>query len=705
MKVLLILTLISSLWAQNQDSLPQTDSTEIFSESITTNSDTIFTKNYTLKDNGTFDLPSENYRIEAKVVDYKTDIPIKGAEVTITSASGESFQAKSNADGKLSYETPINGDLTLSLKRKEYKGFKTSGTLVGRTLHLHIKMSKTLDLEEMIFSILGGLGIFLLGMKFLSDGLQTIAGNKLRRLIGMVTDNRILATGVGLVVTMLVQSSSITTVMAVGFVNSGIMALKQAIGVILGANIGTTITGWILVLKVGKWGLPIIGLFAFLFIFAKKEKLKYLAFTFIGIGMVFLGLEFMKNGFKPIKGIPEFETWFSVFQATSYLGVLKCAAVGCILTMIVQSSSATLGITMGLAATGIISFETAAALVLGENIGTTITALLAAIGTTTNARRAAYFHFIFNIVGVLWITALFQAYLPIIRGIVGVDPNTMVMSNGSETYPYIQEGIALVHTIFNVVNTLFFLPIAGYVADFLMRVVKDEVNTSTNVTNLDFEMIASPFAAIEQSSHEISKMHTSNVKMMDALDECMKTSETNGKHADIITEGESRLDLVQKDITHFLTTLLSEHVALDIAESGSEHLRVADEYESISDYILTILKLLKRLQDNDLDLNSHHKEQLHILHEKVISCFEFAVLPEIKDGGTDPEALQKAVAKSKETGKLISHLIQDLRRENWKFASENKPAPLFVTVYSDILTCYKKIYGHLKNVVQAEAHE
>ena len=157
------------MWAQ-QDSLPQADSTETLPESITASSDTIFTKNYTLKEDGTFDFSSENYEIKAKVIDYKTDVPIKGAEVVLTTSTGESFKAKSNADGKLSYEAPISGPLSLSLKRKDYEGFETSGTLIGKTLHLHVKMSKALDVKKMIFSILGGLGIFLLGMKFLSDG-------------------------------------------------------------------------------------------------------------------------------------------------------------------------------------------------------------------------------------------------------------------------------------------------------------------------------------------------------------------------------------------------------------------------------------------------------------------------------------------------------------------------------------------------------
>ena len=245
------------------------------------------------------------------------------------------------------------------------------------------------DVTQMIFSLIGGLGIFLLGMKNLSEGMQAIAGNGLRRLISMVTTNRLTATSVGVLVTVVVQSSSITTVMVVGFVNGGLMNLAQAIGVIMGANIGTTITGWILVLKIGKYGLPLLGLGAFGYLFSKSDRYRYFFMTFMGVGMVFFGLATMKAGCAFIKEMPAFEKWLYTFQATSYWGVLKCMFVGCVLTVMVQSSSATLGLTIALAFNGTIGYQTAAALVLGENIGTTITALLASLGATTNAKRAA----------------------------------------------------------------------------------------------------------------------------------------------------------------------------------------------------------------------------------------------------------------------------------------------------------------------------
>jgi phosphate:Na+ symporter len=271
------------------------------------------------------------------------------------------------------------------------------------------------DLVKLVCELVGGLGIFLLGMKNMSEGMQAVAGSSLRRLIALVTNNRIFAVIVGVLVTCIVQSSSVTTVMVVGFVNSGVMGLSQAVGVIMGANIGTTITGWILVLKVGKYGLPLLGAAAFVFLFSKRELWRYWAVAFMGVGMVFFGLEIMKDACKIIKEMPQFEAWFQAFTADNYLGVMKCAMIGCLLTVLVQSSSATLGITISLAFEGIIGYETAAALVLGENVGTTITALLASLAASSpESLTVALAHTTFNIAGIVLLYVLpFARNLPI----------------------------------------------------------------------------------------------------------------------------------------------------------------------------------------------------------------------------------------------------------------------------------------------------
>ena len=329
---------------------------------------------------------------------------------------------------------------------------------------------------DIAFNVLGGLGIFLFGMDSMSSGMQKLAGQRLKKILALLTTNRVVAILMGMFVTMLVQSSSVSTVMTIGFVNASLLTLKQALGVIFGANIGTTITGWILVLNIGKYGLPMVGAGAILYMFLKGEKAKTRALTFMGLGMIFLGLQLMSNGLKPVRSMPEFVRLFSLFSADTYFGVLKVAFIGALITAIVQSSSATLGITITLAVQGLIDYPTAVALVLGENVGTTITAFLATLNANANAKRAAYAHTIINTVGVIWVTAIFPYYLDF-------------LSNFGSPEANITMAIATAHTMFNVSNVIIFTPFIGYLADFLTKIVKDDEKTSERITHIDELML------------------------------------------------------------------------------------------------------------------------------------------------------------------------------------------------------------------------
>ncbi len=426
-------------------------------------------------------------------------------------------------------------------------------------------------LSKLILELVGGLGIFLLGMKNMSDGMQAVAGSSLRRMINAVTNNRFLATAVGVAVTCFVQSSSITTVMVVGFVNSGVMQLTQAIGVIMGANIGTTITGWILVLQVGKYGLPMTGAAAFVYLFSKGDRWRYVAMTIMGLGMVFFGLEIMKDACAVVKELPEFEAWFKAFDADTYAGVLKCALVGCAVTTVVQSSSATLGITISLASQGIISYPTAAALVLGENIGTTITAFLASIGTTTNARRAAYFHVIFNLLGVIWITAIFRWYIALIQQIVGGDVAEVVLVEGSQTYPNTVAAIAATHTLFNIANTCLFILFVPQMAKFLIWLVPGRgFVEKPRLTDLDIRMLETPLLAIEQSRKEILKMADGCSKMLGWLADLLQQDQPDKALADRLRNREKILDAAQDEIAEFVTNLLSGNISHRNGRRGAQ---------------------------------------------------------------------------------------------------------------------------------------
>jgi phosphate:Na+ symporter len=558
-------------------------------------------------------------------------------------------------------------------------------------------------IQKMIFGVLGGLGIFLLGMKYMSEGLQKTAGSSLRRLIAAVTGNRFFATVVGILVTCLVQSSSVTTVMTVGFVNSGIMALESAIGVILGANIGTTITGWILVLKVGKWGLPILGVAAFVHLFSKREYIKNLALSVLGVGMVFYGLEVMKGGVKVIRKIPEFTEAFQLVNIDpsniSYLSVLAAAGVGCLLTVIVQSSSATLGITIALASQGVIGFETAAALVLGENIGTTITAMLASIGTGTNAKRAAYFHVIFNLLGTFVVTMLFAIYIPFIKWMIanfmGVpDVHAMVLKDGSENFPFVALGIATVHTVFNVMNVLIFLPFTHIFAKLLIRFVKDKKVKSNYYTHLDFQYFESPALAMEMVSNEIGKMVSSTEELFGKLDSVVKSNGKDEKAANYIFEKEDVLDRVQVEITEYISDLLGEGISQEDIDESKKNLRVTDELETISDDITQVVKLVLRLKDEEQVLSEAQLAELGDLHNQV-NHFYNQVLSEAED---------LTFEQTEKVGLLITQKVRDLREEHWSRLADKSMSPLVSTVYPDVLASYRRIKNHLLHVAEVKCN-
>jgi phosphate:Na+ symporter len=555
------------------------------------------------------------------------------------------------------------------------------------------------DYGKLMMTVVGGLGIFLLGMKNMSEGLQAIAGAGLRRMISAVTDNRLMAASVGVLVTMLVQSSSITTVMVVGFVNSGFMNLSQAIGVIMGANIGTTITGWILALKIGKYGLPLLGFGAFGYLFVRKDRFRYIALAMMGLGMVFFGLELMKNGFGVIKELPDFEAWFARFDASTYLGVLKCAAVGCILTFIVQSSSATLGITIGLAAIDVIPFETAAALVLGENVGTTITAWLASIGATTNARRAAYFHVIFNLLGVAWVTAFFQDYIDCINYLLDLDSVRWLADIDSEAGDSLSVTvkIASVHTCFNVANTLLFLPFAGLLGTMLEHLVpQKDHKEKPHLTSLHVRMLETPVIAIEQSRAEVLRMGDSCNKMMGWLAQNTFQGEQDQKLIQKLFHREEVLDTIQDEVVAFLSDMLASNLPHEVIDEARLQLRMADEYESVSDYITSIMKFHLKLENQGHQFTPGMQLQLTKLHQKVADYLRMVTTGYEK---REPEVITKAHS----IGAEINHLVRQFRDDHLRRLTEKKVEPNVNVAFTSTLNSYRRVRDHTLNVAESLA--
>ncbi len=554
-------------------------------------------------------------------------------------------------------------------------------------------------LVTLVCELVGGLGIFLLGMKNMSEGMQAVAGKSLRSLINLVTTHRLLATVVGVIVTCVVQSSSITTVMVIGFVNSGVMGLSQALGVIMGANIGTTITGWILVLKIGKYGLPLLGVSAFVYLFSKRDRWRFLAMSLMGAGMVFFGLEIMKDACGIIKDLPDFEAWFQRFQADSYFGVLKCALVGCVLTTLVQSSSATLGITISLASQGVISFETAAALVLGENIGTTITAFLASLGATTNARRAAYFHVVFNLVGVFWITLIFHWYIEMIQWMFGGNVSEAVVVKGLETFPRTTAAIAATHSVFNIVNTLIFLPFLPYFVQVLERVVPDkEFKEKPRLTDLDLRILETPALAISQSRKEIERMSDGCSKMMDWLLELMQQDEPDKALADRLKHRERVLDSIQDEVSEFITNLLAENVQYAVAEEARQQLRLADEYESVSDYIANLDKFDRKLRRDGYRFTEEQREGLRDLNRKIAGYLaEINEALELKN--------RNVLIKTQATSQRIRSDVKQLRRKHLQDLSNGTIAPLVNVAFLASLNAYSRVRDHAHNIAEVVSGE
>jgi len=547
--------------------------------------------------------------------------------------------------------------------------------------------------------VLGGLGIFLMGMHNMSNGMQAIAGNKLRQMINAVTNNRLMAVIVGFVVTAIIQSSSVTSVMVVGFVNAELMTLTQALGVILGADIGTTVTGWILVLNIGKYGLPILGAAGLVYLFSKNDRVHYLSMMFLGIGMVFFGLELMKNGFKPIRSEPEFLALFSAFSPDSASGLVLCAATGAIITAIIQSSSAAVGIVMGMAVTGVLAFDSAVALMLGMNVGTTITALLASIGTTTNAKRAAYGHTIIKIIGVLWVLPIFPLFLRVLPTLSGVDPATVVVKDGVETFPHIIRGIAVAHTVFNFVNVVFLFPFIALLTKLLIKIAPDKpFKEQPHLTKLDVRMLETPMMVIEQSRNEILHIGQDINQMLDDLRQELHTHHSHPERTKNIFQNEEKIDIYQKEISTFLINTITSEITRDLVIEAQAHLRITDEYESVSDRITNILKLKLKLKNSGISLTEKERKDILKLHDSVADYFNLinsAIIEKNRD----------IQVEATTGGSTIAHLFKKIRSLHLEHIAKAKPDPLLSVSYVNMLNAYRNIKDHILNVAEVLSGE
>jgi phosphate:Na+ symporter len=552
-----------------------------------------------------------------------------------------------------------------------------------------------MEVFKIIYTVFGGLGIFFYGMKSMSEALQSVAGEMIKSIINTLTKNRVSALLVGIVVTMLVQSSSVTTVMVVGFVNAGLMSLSQAIGVVFGANIGTTITGWIISIKVGKYGLLFIGLGIFPMLFAKTNKWRQIGRIIFGIGMIFFGLVLMSDAFKPLRTMPEFLEAISYFSGQHYGAYIASIIVGCLLTIIIQSSSAMLGITMALAMSGVIQFHTAAALVLGENIGTTITAMLASVGGNIEAKRTARAHAFFNLLGVLVIFCIFPYYVEFIDWVIPGDP-TFVNEKGE--YSKIAVHIASGHTIFNVTAALLFLPFVKSLANFITKITPDcGVKEQHHLVMLGDPSAIVPATALSQARTEANKMKDIVDREFALLESLLKGEIAKDKHAETIAKihhYENVCDNIQKEITLFVLKLLESPLSTKESEDAHSLTKVADELESISDYLANLANYSKRIP-------------LEVLLDEEAGADFFGLFTDVKKYYDDVshafvEMMNVDLEKTWSTSEELRKEANIIRNRHLERVGEGRYEPMTALTYSDLIVSLRKIRSHTQNL--AEGH-
>ena len=540
-------------------------------------------------------------------------------------------------------------------------------------------MKETLTI---LLTVLGGLGIFLLGMKHLSEGLQAAAGNGLRKFMSNATKHRIVGVFSGIVSTIIVQSSSIITVMLVGFVSTALMTLPQAFAVLIGANIGTTATVWIIAYAPNPQMLGLVGLAlgGAMYFFFRGERVHHLGLTVIGLGLVFLGLAFMSQGVMPIRQNPEIAKIFTTMSADSYLGILKVAGAATLLTAVIQSSAATIAIAMALAAQQLISYEVAIAVLFGANIGTTATGWLAAIGGTADAKRTALSHTLSNLIGSLILVWFFPLFLRV-----------------RDVIPSQMGAIAITDTIFAVCRGCIFFPLVGPFVRLIERLVPQPENEKPHLSALKFGVKLSPVIACDQALMEVDFMKASNLDLIACARKVIagESDEDLEKH---IVHREDILDNVQKEVTEFLGSIMSKRLAFDVSERARRLLRLTDELESVSDECAAILKVVKRLRRQKQRMSDVSKAQLLGIHE-IVEAFAKKVTPLIRSPRV-PIDLEKLQHESRE----IHDYVREARRiQLGRIGPEDPGSSIRVLGELDIINAYERIRAYYLNCAETLA--
>jgi phosphate:Na+ symporter len=551
--------------------------------------------------------------------------------------------------------------------------------------------------QTVIFGLLGGLGLFLFGMKIMSEGLQKIAGDRMRKILAALTNNRIIGTLVGLAVTAIIQSSSATTVMVVGFVNAGLMSLVQAIGVVLGANIGTTVTAQLIAFKITKFALPAIGIGTGLKLFSRSKKWMYIGEILLGFGILFFGMQVMKDAFGPIKGSEELRNLLLMIGDNHLLGVL----IGTIMTIIVQSSTASIGITLALASTGLLTFEASVAIILGENIGTTITANLAAIGTNLAARRTALAHFLFNLIGVAYMLILFPVFLKVVTAITPGEPDFVIQTQQQAASlaaaigdkPYIARHIANTHTLFNIINVLIFLPLVGVLAKLTTLLIRGkEEEMEFHLKFIDNRVLNTPPIALGQARAETKRMAQISLEMIDET--VLFLMDADEKRIKPLEKKEEMVDLLQKEITDFLVALSQKSITPETSKDIASMMHMVNDLERVGDHCENLWKLGLRKKDQRVVFSETALVEIKELAEKTREFLAFVI-----------SALERRDAtiaqKSEYMEEAIDQMEAVLRNNHITRLNTGECAVLPGLIFIDMLHNFEKIGDHTYNVSKA----
>ncbi|MDZ5782976.1 Na/Pi cotransporter family protein [Marinococcus luteus] len=534
-----------------------------------------------------------------------------------------------------------------------------------------------MDIQTILFTFFGGLGIFLFGIKYMGDGLQKIAGDRLRDLLDKFTSNPFMGVLVGIIVTILIQSSSGTTVLTVGLVSAGFMTLRQAIGVIMGANVGTTVTAFIIGIKLEEYALPIIFIGTVMIFFFKNKKVSNIGQTFFGFGALFFGLSLMGDGVAPLEELPAFNDLTISMSNNPLLGLL----VGVVFTVGLQSSSATIGLLQELYTQNAISLDAALPILFGDNIGTTVTAVIAAIGASVAAKRTALTHVIFNLIGATIILILLVPYTAFISFLQDALNLNQPMT------------IAFAHGIFNISNVIIQLPFVGVLAYIVTKLVPgSDEEIEYKPKHLDPSFIyQSPAIALDQAKLETLRMAEYAGKGLRKSESYLETK--NKKDAEKIVRYEEAINNLDKDITDYLIGISARSLSRENSRKHSVVMDTVRDIERVGDHMENVMELVDYQLTNKVTLSEEAYKDLNEMFTLTISTFNRAVEALEKD---DYEIAQQ-VARQEED---IDKMERKLRKKHILRLNEGRCSGSAGIVFVDMISNLERIGDHSVNIAE-----